>query len=68
MTDRDPHPDSPPDADREHGRSDIERAIDSRNDDAHTPVANTSPTEPTVSTDGAGGAGGLVKNQEEDGQ
>jgi hypothetical protein len=70
MTDRDPHPDSPPRADNdtaEDGRSDIEQVVEARKDavergeGGREPDSFTSPGLP----DGVGGTGGVTKNQDD---
>lgn len=65
-TDRDPHPDSPPDADHDR-RSDLEQAVSGTNRDIENldeSIGGVAPASP----DGAGGengAGGVVRNQED---
>ncbi|MBR0551971.1 hypothetical protein [Stakelama marina] len=71
MTDRnrDPHPDSPPDADHDE-RSDIEQIVESRSDAVDRGEGGDEPdtfTEPGL-PDGVGGTGGRVKNQDDDAQ
>lgn len=69
MTDRDLHPDSPPESDKDR-RSDIEQVVDARRDAVERseggdePDAFTSPGAP----DGVGGTGGMTKNQDDDAQ
>ncbi len=65
MTDiRDPHPDSPPEADNDR-RSDVERAVDQRPDDVERGSAgDEAPMEPTGADDGNAGTGGLARNQD----
>jgi hypothetical protein len=66
MTDPDPHPDSPPEADHDH-RSDIEQAVSGTNrnieqlEEAEDTVSSTSPE----GAQGENGAGGVVKNQDD---
>jgi hypothetical protein len=61
MTDREPHPDSLPDADNDT-RSDIEQAVESRSDDVERAAGGSA--ESVGSTDGPNGAGGVVPNQD----
>ena len=66
MTDRtrDPHPDSPPEADHDR-RSDLERAVDDTNHNVKTVEDDTPPN----GADGAvGGTGGVTKNQDDTAQ
>lgn len=66
MTDRtpDPHPDSPPEADRDR-RSDLERAVSDSNRD----IENVQDDTPPEGVDGAvGGTGGVIKNQDDTAQ
>lgn len=66
MTDRirDPHPDSPPEADRDR-RSDVERAVEATNRDVENLLDDTLPE----GVDGAvGGTGGVTKNQDDTAQ
>jgi hypothetical protein len=64
MTDRAPHPGSPPAADHDD-RSDLEQVVEARKDAAERgeggrePDTLTSPGLP----DGVGGTGGVTKNQ-----
>ena len=68
MSDRDPHPDSAPDADNDR-RSDIEQAVQARADDVERHGFDTdSPLEPTGVPDGVAGTGGVTKNQDDDAQ
>lgn len=58
---RDPHPDSPPEADHDR-RSDLERAVDATNRDVEKLQDDT----PPEGVDGAvGGTGGVTKNQDD---
>jgi hypothetical protein len=66
MTDHDPHPDSPPEADHDR-RSDIERAVSGTNRDVEQ-VEEADGAAASTSPDGAqgeNGAGGVVKNQDD---
>ena len=69
MTDRDPHPDSLPEADHDE-RSDLEHIVEARKDavergeGGQEPDPFTSPGLP----DGVGGTGGVTKNQDDDAQ
>lgn len=64
MTDRNPHPDSLPEADHDR-RSDIERAVTDTNRD----IENVQDDIPPEGIDGAvGGTGGVVKNQDDTAQ
>ncbi len=69
MTDDDPHPGNPPEADEDE-RSDIEQAVEARSDavkrgeGGREPDTFTSPGLP----DGVGGTGGVTRNQDEDAQ
>ncbi|MCP3729163.1 hypothetical protein M9978_01875 [Sphingomonas sp. MG17] len=70
MTDRDPHPDSPPEADHDR-RSDLEQATTGTNRDIEQVEEAESgvTSEPPEGVDGAvGGTGGVTKNQEETAQ
>jgi hypothetical protein len=71
MTDtpRDPHPDSSP-ASNNDIRTDIEQAVDGRNDDIEqvTGEKAETPLEPTGVPDGVAGTGGVVKNQDDTAQ
>ena len=69
MTDRDPHPDSAPQADNDT-RSDIEQAVEAREDAVERGEGGEQIdafTSPGMA-DGVGGTGGVVKNQEADAQ
>ncbi|MEO7169734.1 MAG: hypothetical protein ABIY39_05090 [Sphingomonas sp.] len=69
MTDREPHPDSPPETDNadKDERSDIEQVVEARKDavergeGGREPDSFTSPGVP----DGVGGTGGVTKNQDD---
>lgn len=66
MTDRDPHPDSPPQADHDR-RSDIEQAVSGENRAVETldeSIGGVAPASPD-GAEGENGAGGVVKNQED---
>lgn len=69
MTDRDPHPDSAPEADNDQ-RTDIEQIVAARKDAAED--ANLEGEKSVLDSPGSGGgesgAGGVVKNQEDDAQ
>jgi hypothetical protein len=63
---RDPHPDSPPEADNDR-RSDVEQAIDAPPEDVeHGPAVDgeETPLEPPGAYDGNSGTGGVTKNQD----
>jgi hypothetical protein len=66
MTDRDPHPDSPPEADNDN-RSDIEQIVDARKDAVERGEGGREPDAFTSSgiPDGVGGTGGVTKNQDD---
>ncbi len=69
MTDRDPHPDSLPDADNDE-RSDIEQVVEARKDAVERGEGGD-PVESFISSgmpDGVGGTGGVTKNQDDDAQ
>jgi len=70
MTDRDPHPDSPPRADNDAGRderSDIEQVVEARKDAVERGEGGREPDSFTASglPDGVGGTGGVTKNQDD---
>ena len=70
-TDRDPHPDSPPEVDHDR-RSDLEQAVTGTNPDIENVVEaeGDGETDPAAEgVDGAvGGTGGVVKNQDDTAQ
>jgi hypothetical protein len=69
MSDRDPHPDSPPDADDDE-RSGIEQVIEARKHAVQRREGGREPDAFTVPglPDGVGGTGGVTKNQDDDAQ
>jgi len=64
-SDRDPHPDSPPDADKDRP-SDLEQAVRGGGDDVEAVPddGEVTPLEPTGVHDGNSGTGGVTKDQE----
>lgn len=69
MSDRDPHPDSPPKADHDR-RSDLEQVVEARSDAVERGEGGPEPDTLTApgAADGVGGTGGQVKNQDDDAQ
>lgn len=69
-TNRDPHPDSPPDADHER-RTDLEQAATGSNRDIENVVEAEGEGDSVPAAEGVGGengAGGVVKNQDDTAQ